>query len=48
MEAGGEGDGPERESKIGFGVDGIFISALRVIFDIILVVFGEAEISAEV
>lgn len=48
VEVGGEGDGPERGSEIGVGVDGIFISALSVIFDIIFAVFGELAISGEV
>lgn len=44
----GAGDGPERESEMGVGVEGIFISALRVMFDIIFVVLGEPSISGEV
>lgn len=48
VETCGEDSGPERGSNIGVGVEGIFISAVRVIFDTVLAVLGEFAISGEV
>lgn len=44
----GDREGPIRGSEIGVGVEGIFISALRVMFVISFVVFGELAISGDV
>lgn len=48
VETCGGDSGPERGSSIGVGVEGIFISAVRVMFDIILLELAEVAISGEV